>query len=129
MDIDEPSPGPRPVTTIAWRLAHLIVGFAETNGTHFGGPRVEASCFPFAGSAEEALRQLDEQHEKWIQGVRDLGVVGLTEAQGPSQPAVFADAPMARLILYTNVEVIHHGAEVCLLRDLYLRAAQQHRGP
>jgi hypothetical protein len=23
--------------------------------------------------------------------------------------------------LYTNVEVIHHGAEICLLRDLYLR--------
>jgi hypothetical protein len=32
-----------------------------------------------------------------------------------------ADAPMAKLILYTNVEVIHHGAEICLLRDLYLR--------
>jgi hypothetical protein len=28
---------------------------------------------------------------------------------------------MARLVLYTNVEVIHHGAEICLLRDLYLR--------
>jgi hypothetical protein len=27
---------------------------------------------------------------------------------------------MARLILYTHVEVIHHGAEICLLRDLYL---------
>lgn len=27
---------PAPVTTIAWRLAHIIVGFAETNGSHFG---------------------------------------------------------------------------------------------
>jgi len=27
---------------------------------------------------------------------------------------------MAKLILYTNMEIIHHGAEVCLLRDLYL---------
>jgi len=27
---------------------------------------------------------------------------------------------MARLVLYTHVEVIHHGAEICLLRDLYL---------
>ena len=26
---------------------------------------------------------------------------------------------MARLIMYTHVEVIHHGAEVCLLRDFY----------
>ncbi len=27
---------------------------------------------------------------------------------------------MARLILYINMEVIHHGAEISLLRDLYL---------
>jgi hypothetical protein len=27
---------------------------------------------------------------------------------------------MAKLILYTNAEVIHHGAEISLLRDLYL---------
>lgn len=36
-----------------------------------------------------------------------------------SAPASFA--PMARLVLYTSVEVFHHGAEICLLRDLYLR--------
>jgi hypothetical protein len=33
----------------------------------------------------------------------------------------FADAPLARLVLYTSLEVSHHGAEICLLRDLYLR--------
>lgn len=27
---------------------------------------------------------------------------------------------MAKLILYVNLEVIHHGTEICLLRDLYL---------
>jgi hypothetical protein len=24
-------------------------------------------------------------------------------------------------VLYTSVEVFHHGAEICLLRDLHLR--------
>ncbi len=28
---------------------------------------------------------------------------------------------MARKMLYVNMELIHHGAEICLLRDLYLR--------
>lgn len=28
---------------------------------------------------------------------------------------------MARLVLYTSVEVFHHGAEICLLRDPYRR--------
>jgi hypothetical protein len=123
MDFGEPPHDQDPVTTIAWRLGHLIVGFAETMGTHFGGPRADLSAFHFAGTATEALRQLDDSYDAWVSGVRGLGVSGLAEPQGPSQPAAFANAPMARLILYTNVEVIHHGAEICLLRDLYLRHA------
>ena len=122
MDFGEPQ-DPEPVTTIAWRLAHLIVGFAETNGSHFGGPPADVSSFCYAGTAEEALRQLDDTHDRWVEGVRGLGAEGLARPQGPTQPPEFADAPMAKLILYTNLEVLHHGAEICLLRDLYLRQA------
>jgi hypothetical protein len=121
MDFAWPPLEPEPVTTIAWRLAHLIVGFAEANGIHFGGPPATMSTFSFAGTADEALHQLDAAYAAWIEGVRTLGDAGLARAQGPTQPPEFADAPMAKLILYTNVEVIHHGAEICLLRDLYLR--------
>jgi len=121
MDFGEPSQDREPVTTIAWRLAHLIVGFAETNGTHFGAALASPATFAYAGTAEEALRQLDETYAAWVDGVRALGDAGLTAPQGPTQPPEFADAPMARLVLYTNLEVIHHGAEICLLRDLYLR--------
>jgi hypothetical protein len=110
---------PEPVTTIAWRLAHLIVGFAGMNGTHFGGPPVTVTSFSYAGTATEALRQLDEAHDRWVGGVRSLGNAGLAGPQGPSVPPEFADAPMARLVLYTSAEVFHHGAEICLLRDLY----------
>jgi hypothetical protein len=112
---------PEPVTTIAWRLAHLIVGFAETIGTHLGGPPASVSTFHYAGTADEALRQLDHEYAEWIEAVRNLGPSGLARPQGPTQPPEFADAPMAKLILYMNLELIHHGAEVCLLRDLYLR--------
>jgi hypothetical protein len=79
------------------------------------------STFPYAGTADDALRQLDHSHDMWVEGVRSLGIDGLALPQGQTQPPEFADAPMARLILYTNLEVIHHGAEICLLRDLYLR--------
>jgi hypothetical protein len=121
LDYGDPSHGREPVTTVAWRLAHVIVGFAETNGTHFGGPPTSVSTFNYAGTAQEALRQLDHEHDVWVEGVRGLGTAGLTRPQGATQPPEFADAPMAKLILYTNLEVIHHGAEICLLRDLYLR--------
>jgi len=128
MDFGEPLDR-EPVTTIAWRLGHLIVGFAETNGTHFGGPPTHVSTFSYAGNANEALRQLDDTYDTWVKGVRGLGAAGLGRPQGPTQPPEFADAPMAKLILYTNLEVIHHGAEICLLRDLYLRNGAQRNSP
>ena len=121
LDYGDPSPDPEPVTTIAWRLAHLIAGFAQDSGARFGGPPVDGSTLPYAGTAAQALRQLGHEHETWVQGVRRLGTAGLARPQGPLSPPAFADAPLARLILYTNLEVIHHGAEICLLRDLYLR--------
>jgi hypothetical protein len=121
MDYGRPSRDLEPVTTVAWRLAHLIVGFAETNASHFGGPPAAVATFACAGTADEALRQLDHEHDAWVTGVRSLGTAGLIRPQGPKQPPEFANAPMARLILYTNLEVIHHGAEISLLRDLYLR--------
>jgi hypothetical protein len=31
----------------------------------------------------------------------------------------YAEDPMAELIAHTNREVMHHGAEIALLRDLY----------
>lgn len=109
-----------PVTTIAWRLAHLIVGFASTNGKRFGRPATDASSFTYAGSAREALDQLDSEYGTWVAGVRTLGTAGLSRPQG--EPPAFAHAPLAKKMLYANVEVIHHGAEICLLRDLYLRS-------
>lgn len=107
------------MTTIAWRLAHLIVGYASTNGKQFGRAAASESTFCYAGTAREALRQLDDEYEVWADGVRSLGTAGLAQPQG--HPPAFAHAPMAKKMLYANVEVIHHGAEICLLRDLYLR--------
>jgi len=119
MDYGEPPHDPEPVTTIAWRLAHLIVVFASANATHFGRAPANESTFCYPGTAQEALQQLDDEYEAWISGVRSLGATGLAQPQG--YPPAFADAPLAKKILYVHVEVIHHGAEICLLRDLYLR--------
>ena len=52
--------------------------------------------------------------------MRSLGEEGLGRPCGPAE-GPFAHAPLAALVLHINREVIHHGAEVCLLRDLYLQ--------
>ena len=126
MDYAEPPYELEPVTTIAWRLAHLIGGLASTNGKQFGGPAVGEGTYSYAGTAGEALRQLDAEYGVWINGVRTMGTAGLAEPQG--EPPAFAHAPMAKKMLYENIELIHHGAEICLLRDLYLRVGSAPAG-
>jgi DinB superfamily len=121
MDEARPSDDREPVTTIAWRLAHLIDVFGPPGASHFDVPPADQPSLGYSGTASGALRQLDDGHDAWISDVRSLGAAGLARPQGALSPPEYADAPMARLVLYTNLEVIHHGAEVCLLRDLYLR--------
>jgi hypothetical protein len=121
MDYGIPEPDPAPITTIAWRLAHMIVGlFASRTATHFGGPPVDWPTWEYAATAKEALRQLDETYAAWHDAVRGLGDAGLARPVGPAEAdGQYADSPMAGLILHINREAIHHGAEIALLRDLY----------
>ncbi len=112
-------PDPAPVTTIAWRIAHVTVEvLAMRSASHFGGPPASYDTWAYAGTASDALAALDAVYERWTSGVRSLGADGMARPCGPAE-GPFADAPLAALVLHINREVIHHGAEIALLRDLY----------
>ncbi len=114
-----PEPDVPPVTTIAWRLGHLIAGvFGARNASHFGGPAADYRTFGYAGTAGKALAQLDAAYAAWANGVRGLDADGLTRPCGPAE-GPYADHPLAALVLHINREALHHGAEIALLRDLY----------
>ena len=83
-------------------------------------PPISYTDFAYAGSADEALEQLDSGYQHWIEGVRALGEEGLLRECGPAE-GPYATHPLSELVLHINREAIHHGAEVSLLRDLYLR--------
>ncbi|WP_037604273.1 DinB family protein [Streptacidiphilus rugosus] len=118
MDYASSVPVPAPVTTIAWRLAHITVScLGYRVGWYFGGQDVDFETFPYAGTADEALEQLDETYERWNAGVREL-----SDADLENPPVVGPERfPMENRILHVNRELIHHGAEIALLRDLYRR--------
>jgi hypothetical protein len=119
IDFAFPEPDPAPVTTIAWRLGHIIVGVLGIRASnHFGDRSIDYQTFDYAGTAADALRQLDEVYAEWTGGVRALGTDGLGRPCGPDE-GPFADHPMAALVLHISRETIHHGAEITLLRDLY----------
>ena len=117
IDFAFPEPSPAPATTIAWRMGHLLVGvFGARLASHFGGPPVDYDSYEYPSSAADALARLDDMYANWIAGVRSLDDQGL---QAPCGELGFEQDPMAALILHINREVIHHGAEISLLRDLY----------
>jgi hypothetical protein len=119
IDFAFPEPDPAPVTTIAWRIGHLVVGVLGVRAAaHFGGPPLDYDSHEYPGDAATALAQLDAAYAAWTDGVRGLGEEGLRRPCGPAE-GPYAEAPMATLVLHINREVLHHGAEIALLRDLY----------
>ena len=120
IDFEFPQPQPAPFTTIAWRMAHVIVGvLAMRNHSHFGGPPADYQSWSYATDADTALRQLDDAYAHWINGVRGLDAQALAKPIGPAE-GQWSEYSMSELILHINREVIHHGAEIACLRDLYV---------
>lgn len=119
IDFEVPEPDPAPLTTIAWRLGHVIVGvLALRSHSHFGGPPADYMSWDYAATAEEALAQFDREYARWIEGVRAWGEedlqVAVGEAEGP-----WAEHSRATLVAHIHRELIHHLAEIALLRDLW----------
>lgn len=119
IDFAFPPPEPAPVTTIAWRLCHVVVGvFGARVAGHFGGPAYSYETTDYPGTADEALRLLDETHDAWVAGVRGLSAADLAVPVGAEEPG-YEERSMLALVLHIHREVLHHGAEIALLRDLY----------
>ncbi|MGH3165176.1 MAG: DinB family protein [Trebonia sp.] len=118
-DFAFPEPSPAPVTTIAWRMAHLTIGcFGMRAASHFGGPAMSYETYDYPGTAADALERLDAAYALWMDGVRKLTAEDLKRPVGPAE-GPWAASPMASLVSHINREALHHGAEIALLRDLY----------
>ncbi|MFF4185431.1 DinB family protein [Streptomyces sp. NPDC001691] len=113
---DQHSCPPRVSPTPAYVLIQRVVQHLGYRvGWYFGGKDVDSQTFAYAGTADEALKQLDEMYGRWNAGVREL-----SDADLDDPPTVGPERwPMENRVLHVNRELIHHGAEISLLRDLY----------
>lgn len=129
-----PPPEPSPLTTIAWRLCHIGVGCLANRASRLYpsvvpelvDKRMWEGPVPFPASAQGALDFLDTWWEAWRRGLVEAGEAGLWEPIGDRewdipQMQLGTNDPVIGLVLHVHREVMHHGAEVCLLRDLYRR--------
>jgi len=114
-----PPPEPPPLTTIAWRTWHIgsecVNGFTQLAFSTKALDLAEREWFP---TASAALAAMDAAWAVFSKCVHDLDDEAITKELGPAF-GPYASSNRADLLLHVADEVIHHGAEIALLRDLY----------
>ncbi|SDL15888.1 DinB superfamily protein [Glycomyces sambucus] len=123
-----PDPEPPPVTTIAWRMTHVSRDVLGVRARAFFGPHdglEDAHMFdqrlwpePLPATAADAIATLERSYAHWREGVAALTDEAFDAPLGP-KALDYAEDPFGALVLHLNREVMAHGAEICLLRDLY----------
>ncbi|GAA4267291.1 DinB family protein [Frondihabitans peucedani] len=116
------SPWPPPVTTIAWRLDHLtetLLGRASHLGGDRSFDRAAYESSPDAAGAVERFREAAAVWRTALLGVdeADYDRLGLSTYPYGSD----ADEVFLSNVWWQNQEILHHGGEIGLLRDLYVR--------
>ena len=116
-------PGTLPFTTIAWRLWHLIETYGGKRNPQWLGVERAPGGFemddPAPPTAAEAIAVLARAHHFWQDLLQELPAASWWEPLGPIAHE-YAESSKAALVLHQLDEQIHHGAELGVLRDLYL---------
>jgi hypothetical protein len=115
----------RVFTTLAWRLAHIVFLLAEERNGPWLGVRQRCPEWPGdPGTASDALERLDAAYACWRGVLEASSDDALANVIGPVS-RFFSESTRRAFVLHVLDELIHHGAEAALLRDLY--AAQPSR--
>ncbi|MEV0495006.1 DinB family protein [Streptomyces atratus] len=115
-----PHPTPPPFTTLAWRLSHLSELLAlradHTNGSH----TLTRDDYVVAGDVAGAIEAFESGATAWREALLSaddaaLDTVGHSTYPHGSDP----EDPFIETVWWVNQELLHHGAEIAMIRDLY----------
>ncbi|WP_086727419.1 DinB family protein, partial [Streptomyces carpinensis] len=115
-----PHPSPPPFTTLAWRLTHLSEMLTLRADHVAGSHTLTRDDYRVSGDAAGAVAAFDAGAAAWRQALlctddTALDKVGhSTYPHGSDPEDVFID-----VVWWVNQELLHHGAEIALLRDLF----------
>jgi hypothetical protein len=88
----------------------------------FGDGSLTTARISFPPGADAVPGFLDGHYRAWRTGMAGLSPDGWAAPLGPSW-GPYAESNMVDLALHVLDEVVHHGAEVGLLRDLFAHRA------
>lgn len=117
-----------PLTTIAWRMIHLVGCYGGARNAEWLGVTVDLppseSWDPPPRTAAAAIERLENAHRRWRAVLEAADDDCLALPLGPIGRQ-YAQEARASFVAHMLDEVIHHGAELGVMRDLY-RAASGH---
>ena len=112
--IDDRDADPAPVTTIAWRLWHIASDCFDSYTRRLRGED-DPVDLTWTIEPDEAVRRLDRAWSSYRAAISDRDPWALLgDSGGP-----YAQHSTADMALHAGNELVHHGAEIALLRDLY----------
>jgi hypothetical protein len=119
--LDAPADG-FPLGNIAWRMTHLSSSLAAhpVAAVAFGREWPRTDLGEPAGSAADGLKRLDEANAHWRTALAALSDEDFDRTLGPAA-GPYADSTVLDIVLHIHNESMQRGADLCLLRDLYLK--------
>jgi hypothetical protein len=120
LEFERGAPEPGPLTTIAWRIAHLASSTALRADYTTGSRSLSYETLEMPGSASAGVAMLREAGAAWLTILRgttdaDLDTVGRSSMPWGLDPQL----PFLDITWWVNQELLHHGGELGALRDFY----------
>lgn len=120
LEYDAPTPDPPPVTTIAWRVSHLASGVAMRADYTTGSRALQWDEYAMPHIADDGIQAFADALDAWHAILVDSTDADLDQVGRSSFPwGLDPDLPFLDICWWVNQELLHHGAEIALLRDLY----------
>ncbi len=118
---------PPPFTTIAWRLNHLASGLMSRADYTIGTKAMQDSDYDVPTTATDAIETLRSAAAFWREALTTADDAALDQIGRSEFPyGLDPKLPFLDICWWVNQELLHHGAEIALMRDLYLASQNGH---
>ncbi len=104
--------------SLRWRLHHIAEFLREDRNSAWLGLPPEAVTDTTPTDAATALAEVDAAYARWRGQLAGVGEESLAQPIGPVA-GPYAESTRRSFALHIADELIHHGAEAALLRDLH----------
>jgi hypothetical protein len=115
-----PHPSPPPFTTLGWRLHHLSELLTLRADYTAGSHTLTRDDYRAGGDAAGAIAAFETGAAAWRKALLGADDTALDTVGHSTYPyGSDAEDPFIDVVWWVNQELLHHGAEIALLRDLY----------